>query len=69
MKASLIKTRTILRYFADRDDGCPMFTAAESNEGEAVRNHGLILDLDVWDDIGRPTIITVTIEPGDLLND
>lgn len=26
------------------------------------------LPRDVWDDMGRPTEITVTVEPGDLLN-
>lgn len=29
----------------------------------------VMLDIDVWLDMGRPKQITVTIEPGDRLND
>lgn len=33
------------------------------------RAHVLFLDKSIWDDLDNPQVITVTIEPGDLLND
>lgn len=32
------------------------------------RNHEMGLDFGVWEDFGQPEAITVTVEPGDLLN-
>ena len=29
----------------------------------------IVIPCEDWDEMGRPNIITVTIEPGDLLND
>lgn len=37
--------------------------------GETVRGHRLVLDDEVWAEIGYPSTITVTIRPGDKLND
>ncbi len=61
--APLIKTRTVLHaaspgsaiYLAPRDSG---------------QERRILLDLDplVADALGRPTALTVTIEPGDRLN-
>jgi len=31
--------------------------------------HRLVIPRDDWGDMGSPEVITVTIEPGDLLND
>lgn len=32
------------------------------------RSHELLLDREVWNDLGNPFKITITIEPGDTLN-
>lgn len=42
-----------------------------SQEDEATGDHriGVSIDLDTWDDLGRPDQLTVIIEPGDKLND
>jgi hypothetical protein len=53
----LARTTMVLRHQGGRtyvhDDG---------------RFHHVRLDEDVWQDMGRPDTVTVTIEPGDQLN-
>jgi hypothetical protein len=58
---SVMKTRTVL----DRAPGTATFLQDEDLLG---RKHVVSLDHDVWEDMGKPETITVTIEPGDLLN-
>lgn len=65
----LTKTRTVLR----RNNGWPegsgkaVFTA-EPEDHEGARGTRVVLDDDLYVDMSRPATITVTIEPGDLLN-
>lgn len=35
---------------------------------EGDTNHLLMVQRETWDDMGKPSLITVTIEPGDKLN-
>ena len=42
---------------------------APEEEGEVIVWHELQLDKRVWEEMGRPEKITVTIEPGDKLNE
>jgi hypothetical protein len=37
-------------------------------DDDDFRRHLVILDPEIYDDLGRPEYITVTIEPGDRLN-
>lgn len=61
---TLTKTRTVLH----RDDGdTPLFTPP-ATDGEDNRAHQLYLDPEVWVAMGRPDIITMSVEPGDLIN-
>lgn len=64
MGSPLIKTRTVLR----RDANWPSYKPV-TEEGESPRLTRVTLDPDVFDDMGQPDTITVTIEPGDRLND
>lgn len=48
-------THTVFRYLSD-DDG-------------PYQYREVTLDFADWDDMGRPDQITITIEPGDLLNE
>lgn len=68
---NLTKTRTVLqhngtvaRHTADVERG-PVFDSADEDGGRLTV---LTLDQSVWEDMGSPHEITVTIEPGDLLN-
>lgn len=45
------------------------FYAQPAEPGEDARRHIVIVDADVYEDMGRPDTITVTIEPGDRLNE
>jgi hypothetical protein len=51
-------------------DGIPRFAVDGVSLGgdEDARLTAVELDPDVWVDMGRPGTLTVTIEPGDLLN-
>lgn len=49
------------------EDGADAVSFAPSEDGG--RAHWLKLDHDVYEDMGRPEQITVTVEPGDLLNE
>lgn len=46
-----------------------IFFAYEADGDETTRMHELQMDLGVWRDMGGPETITVTIEPGDKLNE
>lgn len=69
--SDLTKTRTVLRHNGfiarhteDVERG-PVFDSADVDGGRLTV---ITLDQSVWDDMGQPAEITVTIEPGDLLN-
>lgn len=62
--ATLTKTRTVLH----RVEGTFSYRPA-ADAGETVRDQLVILDSEVWSEMGQPQTITVTVEPGDLLND
>ena len=64
MGAELSKTRTVLDRYAGR-----VYIAEGSlDDPESGRGYMLTLDQDVFEDMGRPETITVTIVPGDHLN-
>ena len=68
MTAILSKTEVVL----DRDTDTPTHVrfAYEPDlaAGEAP-THTVYVERVAWRDMGEPDVITVTIEPGDLLND
>lgn len=61
---ALSKTKTILQRV--NLPGPPTF---HQGEDAGQRGHFVTLDEEVFADMGQPEVITVTIEPGDLLND
>ena len=70
MTRVLTKTNAVL----DRHDDASTAThvrfsyAADLAAGEAP-THAVDVERSDWHDMGEPDVITVTIEPGDLLND
>lgn len=70
MTRVLTKTSAVL----DRHDDASTAThvrfsyAADLAAGEAP-THAVHVERSDWHDMGEPDVITVTIEPGDLLND
>lgn len=46
-----------------------IFTTEETPPYSPPPGTGLRLDYDAWQEMGGPTVITVTVEPGDRLND
>lgn len=62
----LTKTRTVL--VADGRESLPPRFVQEQEPGTNARLTEVALDTNVWRDMGSPTEITVTVEPGDLLN-
>lgn len=59
----LTKTVTVLEHRSYGVYATPM-----EDEVDSDRFHLLRLDADVWNDMGKPVVITVTIQPGDHLN-
>lgn len=45
------------------------FMAFPDSDDERVRMHHVAVDAEVWRDMGEPDVVTVTIEPGDRLNE
>lgn len=64
---SITWTQTVLTSDAFDAEGNPRFTVEGPEEGR--RAHKLYLDREVWRDMGRPGQVTVTVEPGDKLNE
>lgn len=74
----LTKTRSVLDVVAEgrravsTDDTTPddaVWFERKLDPGESMTRQTLvIIDRDLWEDLGEPTQITVSIEPGDLLN-
>lgn len=68
MGAPLVKTRTILKFVEFYRGEIPVFQPEDDEIGHG-RMTRIEVDRDVWNDMGQPETITVTIEPGDLLNE
>lgn len=66
MNASLLKTQTVLTL-RDPASRIPIYRP-EPEEGEVPGLYQVQLDKDVFEDMGKPAVITVTIELGDTLN-
>lgn len=65
-EAIVTRTRTTLAHTGSTPAG-----TGEMYEGTAAENRRtmLVIDPDVWVELGVPDTVTLTIEPGDLLND
>lgn len=55
------------RLAAAPDDVWSRFARIDDDTGDNTRE--LRLTLDDWDGLGQPDVLTVTVEPGDKLND
>lgn len=72
----LMKTRTVLEFQSLYDGSgmrpifAPTLDDSLDSEGrfDSARRTSVSLDSDVWQDMGRPESITVTVRPGDRLN-
>lgn len=62
---NLIRTQTVL-VWAESETETAMFVTEPA--GGSERRTTLFLDPDVYEDMGSPARITVTVEPGYLLN-
>lgn len=62
----LVKTTRVLQYEGNLGDNRVRFSRAPDEPGDLTTI--VSLDRDSWEDLGRPDHITITIEPGDLLN-
>lgn len=66
MPPILTKTRSALRLV---ENPSTVARFAREKEEPDERDCQVTLDREVWDDMGSPVVITVTVEPGDQLND
>lgn len=65
---TLTKTRSVLTFQgADEFYARYISDISDEEEGGSLR-HVSYLRVDLWDEMGRPDTITLTVEPGDLLN-
>ncbi len=65
---NLSKQRIVMERYPVNPQGPDVqrFVQHPEEEGEVAR--GVDVLTQDWEDMGRPDIVTVTIEPGDLLN-
>lgn len=67
-----IKGMTVLDLTYEGKGQVEFGRTVEPGPGEAftsVEPPALTVDHDAWEDMGRPSQITVTVQPGDLLNE
>lgn len=65
--ATLVKTRFVVDLLHEDFEECVTF-GSEHDPDDPNRHRIITLDSKVWDELGRPNQITITLEPGDLLN-
>lgn len=67
----MTKTQTVLSIPEGWSKGVNRGQVFFGQEGtdEDTRQHEMYLDRQVWEELGSPTTVTITIEPGDKLND
>lgn len=63
----LSKTQSVMRRLKTEDFGATYANGSSAPGDEITRL--TTIDRQTYDDLGQPFEITVTIEPGDLLND
>lgn len=63
---SLVKTRTVLSHIQTKN-GRSWFGTVKDDESDRVTF--IDLDEEVWFEMLQPTVITITVEPGDRLNE
>lgn len=61
----LEKSRQVLDVFIDK--GITVLFTRDPDEPEDVPSQ-LRIDRNTWIDMGKPKVVTVTVEPGDLMN-
>lgn len=64
---TMSKTTAILNFKKSDNIGRAVFEC-EGDPGDVGRNHYLKVDAEIYEELGSPEVITVSIEPGDLLN-
>jgi hypothetical protein len=62
----LTKTTSLLHRFSADDAPTQSFISQVDEPGDRITS--VHVDTDVWVELDRPEIVTVTIEPGDKLN-
>lgn len=65
--SDLAKTQTVMQI-STKTRMMPSNTVPFDSQDGVYRSHQFFLDSLVWDDMGSPDTITVTVEPGDKLN-
>lgn len=61
---TLQKTKTVLSLQVVSPDGIPFANQDEDGQVGPV----VVLTPEVWEDMGKSDVVTVTVEPGDRLN-
>jgi hypothetical protein len=67
MTASLSKTTSVLTQV--ESDSTWVSFERERDEPSDLTQREVVIDYETWRDMGTPEAITVTIEPGDRLNE
>lgn len=66
---AITRTRSLLTFTGLVPSGNAVFQAIRSDGEDIERERQVEMDYGTFADLGEPETITVTIEPGDLLND
>ena len=68
MAHRLTKTETVMHAFPRAGGNPSRWYTCPIDPDAPTRDHLVAIDTDLWEDMGCPETITVTIRPGDHLN-
>ncbi len=68
MGEKLTKSRSVLDLASLGKDRLRLTFESNGNDQSVSQKTTVTIPAEKWEDFGRPTVITVTIEPDDLLN-
>lgn len=63
------RTRSVLHHVGPTPLGTGETFSTDTTDDPEARRSLVVIDPDVWTDLGTPSVVTVTVEPGDLLNE
>jgi len=66
--ATLTKYRTLVHHFAIAPGQVRFAQEFDEASGESPTIDGVTISHQMWVELGSPATLTITIEPGDLLN-
>jgi hypothetical protein len=66
--AKLVKARVVMTFRALDGEVCVFSRDADDGDDESVGKTQILIPEQMWDDLGNPPVITVSVEPGNTMH-